>query len=225
MYEEENMGVIIKLLDLLHATFAVLKNAKYALTDLEAQVLIPCLLDKSGRPPGDRTVVMFAGVVKSASILYNPQKYGDLILKCMMGTQNFASKVFCVEQIPDIITSNGATVFGKRGLREVYRLAANALPEGGPPQNPARGPLSLGSPSSDETGTRLRRAAADTFARIQIGALPSRSQNMDTTSEMDADAARAIAQTASEGALQDAVGDFDDMDQELKTELEIRYDA
>lgn len=115
--ERENVKALQALLETINDLFAKLAEEQYLLTDTEATILLPYLVERGGNPKDRfRNLVKTAGAL--ATEIYPANKYVGHLLQGM-NSKNSRTKVFCLEEIQRIVPEKGVAALGKRGLRDV----------------------------------------------------------------------------------------------------------
>ena len=102
---EQNTQSSLKALDLLRLLLEHLADDGYRLSDMEASILLPAVIEKSGQNQDYLRSAYRTILVLSASV-YNPAKVVDLIV-LGLGTKNSRSKVECCMAISEIVEQHG----------------------------------------------------------------------------------------------------------------------
>lgn len=120
--EKENVQALQALLDLLVATLEeATVSKKVALSDQEAEVLLPTLLEKSGQSK-ERFRLAVRRCLALVSEAYPHAKYAPMALSTAGSTKNFRSRSACLEEVARVLGASGLTVVGKKGLKELGKF-------------------------------------------------------------------------------------------------------
>ncbi|KAM3567432.1 hypothetical protein VYU27_010422, partial [Nannochloropsis oceanica] len=125
--DKENVQVLHRLLEHLLSAFAALKAAAYSLKDVEASILLPHLLEKSGQGK-ERFRVLFRQAMRLVCDLYPFSKYGPYLIVAL-GSKNIRTRTACLEDTRRILAYGPPSALGKRGLREVGKYLEAREPE------------------------------------------------------------------------------------------------
>ena len=102
---EQNTQSSLRALDLLSVVLEHLADDGYRLSDMEASILLPAIIEKCGQNQDYLRSAYRRILVLSASV-YNPAKVVDFIVSGL-STKNSRSKVECCSAISDIVLQNG----------------------------------------------------------------------------------------------------------------------
>ena len=118
---EQNTQSSLKALDLLRLVLEHLADDGYRLSDMEACILLPAVIEKSGQNQDYLRSAYRTILVLSASV-YNPAKVVDLVV-LGLGTKNSRSKVECCSALVEIVQQNGGRCILSAKNRPVVALS------------------------------------------------------------------------------------------------------
>ncbi|KAL4424717.1 hypothetical protein ABPG77_000060 [Micractinium sp. CCAP 211/92] len=108
-----NMQSLVKVLEMCKAVMEALAGAGYALTDYEAALFLPAVVEKSGHNQ-DRVRALHRDVLRLASTLHPPARVVDYLAQGLASKSN-RTKIECCEEIAAIIEREGiAPIHGAR---------------------------------------------------------------------------------------------------------------
>lgn len=126
---EQNTQSSLRALELLQVVLEHLADDGYRLSDMEASILLPAIIEKVGQNQDYMRSAYRTILVTSASV-YNPVKVVDMIV-LGLGTKNSRSKVECCVALSDIVKRNGgrcATSAKNKPVVALSRLVSDRDP-------------------------------------------------------------------------------------------------
>ena len=103
---EANTQSSMKTLDLLKIILQNLSEDGYRLTDMEASILLPAVIEKSGQNQ-DYLRSAYRSIIVLVASVYNPAKVIDYIVQGLV-TKNSRTKVECCTALSEIVQENGS---------------------------------------------------------------------------------------------------------------------
>eukprot|EP01018_Ginkgo_biloba_P037454 Gb_11679 [translate_table: standard] len=120
---ESNTTCLLKVLEFLPEFVEALKNEGYTLTEYEASILLPCLIEKSGHNI-EKVREKMRELTKLISCIYPPQKLFTFILEGLRSKNN-RSRIECVDHIGFMIDHYGVEISGpSKALQSVAVLTS-----------------------------------------------------------------------------------------------------
>ena len=119
---EGNMQVLVKILDAISLLIVKLKERKYTLTDYEAGVLIPCLVEKCGHNI-DRIRQQYKDLLVKIGQIYSSKAEIVMLLQGM-NSKNHRTKVVCLEVLDILHGQNGSDFYTSKIMKEVAILVS-----------------------------------------------------------------------------------------------------
>ena len=100
--ERESVSALQRMLTFTVKIFTLIVGESYMLSELEANVLVPYILDRSGHgKPRFRT--LFKEIMTLLSRCYPVPKYVTFLLSCCHGTKKAPSKIMCLDDMARLI--------------------------------------------------------------------------------------------------------------------------
>lgn len=117
---ESQAAIVARVQDLLDALFVMLQSSDYALSDYEANILLPQLVDRLGNPK-ERFRKGFRSVIRSVCHVYPASK---LVPHLMGGlrSKNTRTRQECVDDLVRLVQEGGWQVIGRRGMQRIGPL-------------------------------------------------------------------------------------------------------
>lgn len=103
-----NSQSLIKVLETTRSVLQALADSGYQMTEYEALILLPCIVEKAGHPL-DRVRLLHRDVLRICSALHPSHKIIDHIA-CGLTSKNSRTKIESCEQISDIVEKEGMGV-------------------------------------------------------------------------------------------------------------------
>jgi len=119
-----NTQVLTRVLDVVISTLNAANSAMYKLTEQEAALLIPVLVEKSGHSM-DAVREKFQAVFRSIPAVYLPSKFVGFLTTGMTQTKSSRTRAECLDEITRLIERHGLQVCSRedKTLHEVVKLA------------------------------------------------------------------------------------------------------
>ncbi|KAI3618428.1 hypothetical protein CBS9595_002791 [Malassezia furfur] len=106
---DKNTSVALKCFEVLHALLAVLTTHAYALSDAEAHVLLPALLQRLGDPKAAfREQVR--DLVRRTALLFPPSRIVPLLLEHGAGSKNARARAEALGEVEHLLAQHGLAV-------------------------------------------------------------------------------------------------------------------
>jgi cytoskeleton-associated protein 5 len=118
---EQNTQSSLRALDLLRVVLEHLADDGYRLSDMEASILLPAIIEKIGQNQDHMRSAYRTILVASASV-YNPAKVVDMII-LGLATRNSRSKVECCAAMSDIVQQTGGRCMTSAKNKPVVALS------------------------------------------------------------------------------------------------------
>ncbi|KAL8152166.1 hypothetical protein V2J09_009926 [Rumex salicifolius] len=120
---ESNTTCLLKVLEFLPELFETLRNEGYALTESEAAIFLPCLMEKSGHNM-EKLREKIRELMKQIASIYPAAKYFPYVSEGLRSKNN-RSRIECADLISFLIDNYGAEVSGQlKNLQVVATLTA-----------------------------------------------------------------------------------------------------
>ncbi|KAL5730206.1 Protein MICROTUBULE ORGANIZATION 1 [Ranunculus cassubicifolius] len=117
---ESNTTCLLKVLDFLPELFHMLKEEGYTLTESEAAIFIPCLIEKSGHNI-EKVREKMRELTKQIARLYSASKIFPYVLEGLRSKNN-RTRIECVDLVGFLIDHHGAEIGGH--LKSLHLVAA-----------------------------------------------------------------------------------------------------
>ncbi|XP_020588721.1 protein MOR1 isoform X3 [Phalaenopsis equestris] len=117
---ESNTTCLLKVLEFLPELVETMKDEGYSLTEAEAAMFLPCLLDKSGHNI-EKVREKMRELLKQIVCIYSAPKFLPYILQGL-SSKNSRTKIECVDLVGWLIDHNGAEISGQ--LKSLQHVAA-----------------------------------------------------------------------------------------------------
>ncbi|XP_020521683.1 protein MOR1 isoform X2 [Amborella trichopoda] len=108
---ESNTTCLLKVLEFLPELFDTLKNEGYSLTEAEAAMFLPCLIEKSGHNI-EKVREKMRALTKQIACIYSPTKLFLYILEGLRSKNN-RTRIECVDLIGFLMDNHGAEISGQ----------------------------------------------------------------------------------------------------------------
>lgn len=103
---ESNTRSTVKSLELIGAILGTLEDDGYRLSDMEAHLLLPAIIEKSGQNQ-DYLRASYRSIIIQMSSVYNPAKVVDYIVQGLNTTKNSRSKTECCKALCEVVVQHG----------------------------------------------------------------------------------------------------------------------
>jgi cytoskeleton-associated protein 5 len=117
---EGNMQVLVKILNASGSLVTKLKEKLYKLTDYEAGIIIPCLVEKCGHN-NDRIRQSYRDLLIKFPHIYN-SKASIMMLVQGLFSKNYRTKVVCLEALEVLYEQHGSDFYNTKVLKEIAVL-------------------------------------------------------------------------------------------------------
>ncbi|GAB2232981.1 hypothetical protein Droror1_Dr00002194 [Drosera rotundifolia] len=120
---ESNTTCILKVLDFLPEMIEMLRNEAYLLTESEAAIFLPCLIEKSGHNI-EKVREKMRELMKQMVSIYSPAKYFPYVLEGLR-LKNNRTRIECVDLVGFLLEHHGGEISGQlKSLQIVASLTA-----------------------------------------------------------------------------------------------------
>ncbi|KAJ9516943.1 hypothetical protein QJQ45_027414, partial [Haematococcus lacustris] len=123
---EANTQVLVKVLDMLKEVMAAMEAADHRLSEYEAKLILPVLVEKAGHNQ-DKIKADHRELMRRAALIYPPVKVAAFV-KDGLDSKNNKTRVACAEELGAMIDRSGQSIY-----RASLAVASAPGKSGGPP--------------------------------------------------------------------------------------------